>query len=419
MEDLEKQFFAENDSMEQQFFAEPETQKSQRGVNIGGAVRNVARATPFFGDWMDEIEAGIRYPFSSYDYETLRKNAEESGLGNIENTSYGQPLHIGTNIAENALAAYLTGGLTLLPPVSAAQGAIEGFGRGSDLGERTSNALTDAAISYVVPKILNKALPTKEIQKIALNRMPKISDGMIGKAIDKVAKWASSKKSPAEEIISKALQQGITPEDVIAREVPRGMRPDLWSKLRRDFTGENVYRKTMLNQASKTVSSPYDEYITKEVEKVAPQYAKKLGDEIEKLKLDELGEDIVGEIDPRKLVNNAVNKVMKGAKQEERELVASTMSEAIAKRGVAKKITTNAVERPIAPSSGSFWNILRRLSSPVRNVSNYGTMRTMTVGTPNYVPSNSLEKMLNFYTPTAIRGGLDSAIEDYEMSTIK
>lgn len=425
MNDLEKQFFAESDNLESQFFAEQPKETIKRGANLGGALRNVAQATPFVGTYADEAEALLRStnllpdflsmatgvpssivssllpePKAKLDYETLRKNAEESALGNIENTSYGRALNIGTNMAENALAAYLTGGATLLPGVSAAQGGIEGLGRGNDLGERFTQAGVGAGFGFVVPQIFNRLFPTKTTQTALLNDLAKSKDA-------------------TKSVFAKALQQGTTPEEVIAQEVPKGMRPDLWANMRRGFTGRNTFRKPILEEASSVVSTPYSEYIEKEIANVSPKYASKIGQEIEKLKLDDLGEDIVGEFDPRQYVMSAVNKVMKSAPEAEQNLVAQTMENAIAKRGVAKKLTSVAIERPISSGSGSIWNILRRANAPIQNLYDALTLRGITAGNASAEPKNLLQRVLNVYTPNTVRGATDALIEDYERRTLK
>lgn len=376
------------------------TVRTPRGANLAGALRNIAQATPFLGTYADEAEGLVRSLKRGEDFEKWRRNAEESALGNIENTSYGRGLNIGTNLAENALATFLTGGATLLPPVSALQGAIEGFGRGSDLGERTAQSTVGAGIGFVVPQALNRLLPTKTTQTALLNELAKGKDA-------------------TKSIFAKALQQGITPEEVIAQEVPKGMRPDLWANMRRNFTGRNTFRKPVLEEASSVVSTPYSEYIEKEIANVAPKYASKIGDEMEKLKLDELGEDIVGEIDPRQYAISAVNKIMKSAPAKEQDLVAQTMEDAIAKRGVAKKLTNVAIERPISSGSGSIWNILRRANAPIQNLWDSLTLRGLTAGTVNAEPKNALERILNFYTPNTARGAIDTLIEEHERKTLK
>lgn len=374
--------------------------KTPRGANFGGALRNIAQATPFIGTYADEAEGLVRSLQKGEDFEKWRKNAEESALGNIENTSYGRPLNIGANMAENAIVAYLTGGATLLPPVSAAQGAIEGFGRGSDLGERATQAGVGAGLGFVVPQVFNRLFPTKTTQTALMNSLAKSKDA-------------------TKSVVAKALQQGTTPEDVIAQEVPKGMRQDLWANMRRGFTGRDTFRKPVLEQASSVVSTPYSEYIEKEIANVSPKYASKIGKEIEKQKLDELGEDIVGEFDPRQYVMNAVNKVMKSAPIEEQEMVAQTMENAIAKRGVAKKLTSVAIERPISSGSGSIWTFLRRANAPIQNLWDALTLRGMTTGTVNAEPKNALERILNFYTPNSVRGAADALIENYERESLK
>ena len=376
------------------------TVRTPRGANLAGALRNIAQATPFLGTYADEAEGLVRSLKRGEDFEKWRRNAEESALGNIENTSYGRGLNIGTNLAENALATFLTGGATLLPPVSALQGAIEGFGRGSDLGERTAQSTVGAGIGFVVPQALNRLLPTKTTQTALMNELAKGKDA-------------------TKSIFAKALQQGITPEEVIAREIPKGMRPDLWANMRRNFTGRNTFRKPIIEEASSVVSTPYSEYIEKEIANVAPKYASKIGNEMEKLKLDELGEDIVGEIDPRQYAISAVNKVMKSAPAKEQDLVAQTMEDAIAKRGVAKKLTNVAIERPISSGFGSIWNMLRRANAPIQNLWDSLTLRGLTAGTVNAEPKNALERILNFYTPNAARGAIDTLIEEHERKTLK
>lgn len=372
-----------------------------RGSNVGGAVRNVLQSTPFAGTWADEIEAGLRAPFSEYDYETLRKNAEESALGNIENTGYGKALSLGTNLAENLILTGLMKGKNLTPNVSAIQGAIEGLGRGSDIGERVPNALAGAALGYIVPSAFNRILPTKTIQKYAVDKMAKSSN-------------------MAKQIIGKAIQQGTTPEDIIAKEVPRGMRSDLWARLRHAYVGKSGLREPVLKQASETLSKPYSQYIKEEIERVSPKFADRISKAIEKIKLDELGDDIVGEFDPRQYVMDAVNKVMRSATEKEKTTVASTVADAIAKRGVAKKLTTVAVERPIGSVSGSIFSILRRMGAPLKDIADKGLLREVSVGTPNYVPTNWWQRnVANRYTPDWVRGLLDAAAENYERRTIK
>jgi hypothetical protein len=306
-------------------------EKTPRGANVAGAIRNVAQATPFVGTWADEIEGAVLSPFLPGDYETWRKNAEESALGNIENTKYGRALELGTNLAENAIITALLRGANLTPAFSALQGAIEGAGRGNDSGERLANSLLGGGLGYVVPSVLNRVFPTKTIQKYATDKAAKSSNALVS-------------------LVGKAIKGSTNPEDVIVKEVPKGMLPDLWAKLRRAATGENVLRKAVLDSASKNVSTPYARYIEEEVRTVSPKYASKIGKEIEKYRLDDLGEDIVGQIDPRQYVMEAVNKVMRMASGEERQAVSDVLAGAIARRGTAKKLVSTMIERPISLS---------------------------------------------------------------------
>ena len=374
--------------------------ETPRGANWAGAIRSVAQATPFIGTYADELEGLIRAGEAGKDYETWHRNAEESALGNIENTSYGRGLNLGTNLAENAIVSALTRGATLMPGMSAAQGLIEGFGRGKDIGSRTANAAVGGALGYIIPTALNRILPTKTTQKAMIDAATKSTNAPLA-------------------FTARALKQGTTPEDVIAREVPKGMRPDLWANIRRNSVGENVIRKTVQKQASDVVSMPYEEYIEREIRDVAPEYAAKLGQEMKRTKLDQLGEDIVGEFDPRDYVIDAVNKVMKSAPNADKEIVGQAMADAVAKRGVAKKLTTATIERPVSTGSGSIWAMGRRLVSPLRNLYNYGTMRALTLGTPNYVPGNLVGRLTNWYTPNTVRGALDALVEGYETGTLK
>lgn len=400
MDDLEKQFFAGSDDLEAQFFAEQPKEEPKRGANWAGAVRNIAQATPWIGTYADEAEGLARSLLQGGDYEKWRRNAEESALGNIANTSYGRGLEIGTNLLENSLLAGLTGGATLMPQISAAQGAIEGFGRGSDIGSRTVNAGAGGAIGFVVPSIANRILPTKTVQQ-------------------QVTKQLTKSSNPAKQIIAKALEENITPEEVIARDVERGMRPDLWARLRRAYVGKNALRKPVLEQASETVSKPYAEYIKENIEEVSPKYASKIAEKIEKMKLDELGEDVIGEFDPRQYVMDAVNSVMRDAKEEEQIAVAGAIEKAIAKRGVAKKLTNVAVERPISSNSGAIYSFLRRAQAPLSDLYDRGLLRTLTVGTGAKQPQNMAQRLLDLYTPDVARGGLDALIENYERESIK
>ena len=390
---------------------------NRRGRNTWGAGRVALSSIPLIGEGVDEAEAFIRSKIwdpkglnlSYEDYlknareskesmlKAFKENAKEGGWASRNIVRYTPEI---ANVLNNALLATGTGGATLAPKIAGAQYGLEGFLSGEGTGERTARGIVGGALGYSIAKILNKLLPTRTTQQQTIKETAKSSDAL-------------------QKYSAKALEQGITPEEVIAKEVPRGMRPDLWANMRRSSVGENAFRKDVLRQASNTYSKPYEQYIVEEVGGAVPKYAKKLGEEIGSMKLDQLADDLVGEIDPRKYVMDAVNKVMKNATPKEQNLAIDAMTNAIAKRGVAKKITTTAIERPINPSSGAIWNWLRRANAPLRNLWNKGTIRAMTVGTPNYEATNMLERLMNFYTPDWIRGGLDSLLRGYEKDTLK
>lgn len=389
-----------------------EQNKKNRGANVVGALRYVASMTPFVGGAVDEVEAALRAGSTSgEEYDRWLKNARESRAGakasferNAKNGNWfdrniGLYAPEALNLTENAVLATLTGGRTLMPSMSAAQGAMEGFLSGEGGENRTSRAIAGGTIGYVVPYVLNRLFPTKGVQTRTVDALTK------------------SKDAP-EQIIAKALKDGTTPEDIIAREVPKGMRPDLWSNIRRNSVGENVYRKTLQRQASDTYSKPYSRYIVEEIGGASPKYANKIGQEIERLRLDELADDVIGEFDPRAVVMDAVNSVMRGAPAAEREMIGQTVADAVVRRGVAKKLSSATIERPVSTASGSIMNLLRRASVAPRDILNAGTIRTMTVGTPNYVSENMLERLLNRTAPEWLRGALDAAIEQNEMNNL-
>lgn len=377
------------------------TVATPRGANFGGAVRNVAQNIPVVGTYADEAEGLARSLIQGGDYEMWRRNAEQSALGNERNTRYGRALGIGTNLAGNIGLTAATGGLTLLPPFSAAQGAIEGFGRGDDLGSRTAQSATGAAIGAVVPAVFNRILPTKTVQTAMTKKL------------------AESADLAPQKIIARAIETGTTPENVIAQEVPRSLRPELWSSIRRESVGENVFRKTLQKQAGEVYDQPYAEFIAKEIGTVAPKYASKFSKELEKLKLDQLGDDIIGEIDARSLVTNAVNRVMKGASQAEKEAVAGAMDNAIARWGVAKKMSSATMKRPLPAGNWSFGQLARKISSPGRNIWNAGTMRALTAGKSDPPSRTLLQSLTDRTVPDWSRALLDSYIENYELESLK
>lgn len=382
--------FAEKYNAEQQANKE----KLERGADY-----LAGETLPVIGTWVDELGAIKHSAISDKTYKEAHKEIEEAReyareqfkekakQGNWLTRNVLRYSPEAANVINNALLAIPTGGATLMPGVSGLQGAIEGAGMGDDIGERTANAVFGGTISYALPAMFNKFLPTKGVQQQTINQLASQTDDM------------------SKAVFAKALKYGTTPEEVISKTIPKGMRPDLWSNIRRNSVGEDVFRGALQKSASRVVSQPYEEYVEGALKKVVkPDLAKKLGETIQKARLDELGDDIVGVYDPRQIVMDAVNKVMKKAPVAQKELVGQTMSDAIARRGVAKKLTTATVKKPISTASGSIMSILRRANAPLRNLSNLGTMRTMTTNT---------------LLPEWLRGGLDAAIEAQQFGSLK
>lgn len=364
------------------------------GPTTADYVRNVAQNLPVIGTYSDELEAALRSSLGQGAYSELRPQYEESAQRASE-TGLGKGLGIGANVLGNVGIGILTGGANLLPPVSAVQGAIEGFGSGESLENRLARAGTGAAIGAAVPSVLNRIIPTASVQKL-------LTKSLAGKTLN----TASKMKNAPQVIIAKATQQGVTPTEVIAQEVEKGYRPNLWSNLKRTFAGEDVLRGRLYNDAAKVVSKPYSEYVAQEINKVAPKYGSKIGSEMQRLGVNELGEDLVGTIDARKLAMKAVNNIAKKATPKTQNTITGAFEEAIAKRGVAKDMVSEAVANPVSTKSGSIWSFLLRATAPVRNVWNLGTLRMLN---PNAA----------FRSPTSVRSALDAIIEKQQMGTIK
>lgn len=324
-----------------------------RGANLGGYIRNVAQNIPLLGTRADELEATIRsnktglaagmMGFSGLsrllqndaEYEKYRRNAEESALGNEENAPYGKAAAWGTNIAGNMALAALTRGLTLNPFVSAAQGIIEGSGRGSNDEERAINAAVAGSINFAVPAVFNKIAPTKSITTKTLNKYAKRS-----------LETAKNNKDVSKIIIAKSIKEGVEPSEIIANEVSKGYRPALWSNLERASEGEDVLRGYLYKSAAESRRPLYDQYIEQEVRKVSPEYATKIGQNIKKLKLDEKGTDLLANFDSKEIARNAINETMRDASQAERATVENAINNAFAKRGVGDKMLEILVPKP-------------------------------------------------------------------------
>lgn len=374
------------------------TVQTPRGANFGGAVRNVLSATPIFGSYEDETEATLRDPNKltstlmsnitgipeslvynlitpedrKQNYEILRKNAEESARGNIENTSYGRGLNIGTSMAENAVLGGLTGGLTLLPAVSGAQGAIEGFGEGDNLNQRLANAAIQGTFSTFVPRMFNKILPTKDVNKQIVKSYAKRS-----------LETAKPDKKAALTILAKSIEQDKPIEDVIANEVSKGYRSNLWNNLKAAFKNEDVIRSRFYKSSAEYLRKPYEETIEQEVRVVSPKYASKIGNEIKRIKKGIKGSDIISDADPRDVVTEATNNVMRNASSADKKLVASTIENAKAKIGVAKEMKDVAKANQ-AEFEGTGASLFRMVRGIPKDISNYGKIRSMTEGIGNW-----------------------------------
>lgn len=398
-----------------------------RGANLAGAIRNIEQATPFIGTLSDEREAlgrtllNMPNIIKNYkdkniidatidEFNKFQKNAEESAKGNIKNTSYGRPLHTAALIGGNTLAAILSRGLTLMPPVSSAQGAIEGFGEGDDLLSRSLNATTGGITGYYFPRWLNKVFPTKDVQRLTVDALAK-----------RPLETAARDPKTALTILAKAFKLDKPVEEVIASEVSKGYRPNLWNNLRNAFKNEDVLRSTFYKSAAELDRPLYDQYVEQEVRSVAPKYANKIGENIKKLKLEQKGSDVLTNLDPREIAKDAVNDAMRKAPTADKKLVQDTIENAIAKKGVAREVQKVSVASP-AEFEGTWASLFRNLKGIPKDISNAGSLRTMTVGTPNWLPRSPIEKgfekiglenILNFYTPNAVRGVVDAGAENY------
>lgn len=398
--------------------AEPETEhgpwerptepveNKNRGRNWAGYARNALQALiPWGGAGLDELEAVLRAENpvlnpKRLSYEELHRNAEESRLGNIKNAPYGKAVEIGSGLVGNTLQAFLTGGASLTPGYSAVQGATEGFLQGMDPVDRAVGAGVGAATGYAVPKVLNWALPSKGLQQRTIREYAK-------RTLENPAKDSKAGRT----IIAKAIQEDKTPLEVMT-EVGKGWRPTLWKNLSRSFKNETPIRSRVLTEAAETAGKPYEEYIEGEVKKVAPKYAKRFGRAVEKLKLDELGDDVIGEIDSRAIATKAVNDIMRGEKAEVRNAVGEAVSDAVAKRGVAKKLTRLATPE-YSNMRATAADVIGKAFTLGKTPSNAAFLRITGAGRPGYVAGTKLGRALNFTTPDSVRGAIDDLAEGW------
>ena len=391
----------------------------ERGGNTGGGIRyGLASVIPGGGgEGLDEAEAWFRSNVwdpkgLGLTYDEYLKNARDSRKGaerifkeNTKNGNWFDRNVVGNvptaaRLVEEGLLAAGTGGATLMPGVAGGLGATEGFLGGEGTGNRTARALLQGGVAAGTAGLFNRLFPTKSVQARYTNKLAKDAD-------------------PLKKYTAKAIRAGTSPEDIIAREVPKGMRPQLWYDVGRKSIGENVFRGQMQKQASKTASQPFENYVADQIAQTLPEYAEAFTKQYAKETAKAIGKKTLVEADKRQLVMNAINKIMKGASEETKQVMRHVMNNARASRDVAKTITETAIARPISPNSGAWYKWWRVLTSPVRNANDYLLGRVMTARTPNYVGRNWVEQLANFRTPDMARGAVDALIEKGNMDTIK
>lgn len=377
----------------EQYNAQQEENRDK--INTGSAILALG-TLPFVGTWADEATARIA-AIGDKSYEEAHKEIEEArdytkkkfeenakkGNWVERNIAYYTPE--AARILNEGIAATATGGLTLMPGVSGLQGAIEGAGIGDDLGSRVGNAIVSGTISTAIPAAFNKLLPTKGVQEQTIKTLAKSKD-------------------PLKKYTAEAIKAGTTPEVVISRKVSKGMRPQLWSDIGRYSIGENVFRKNLQEKASDVVSTPYEQYVKKQIAKYLPEYADSFSEEYTKQVAKKIGGKTLVEADKRAIVTDTINKITKKASEETKDIMRKVMNMSRANRKVATGITNTALYRPVKPDSGSLYSFYRRLSAPLRNLSNLGTYRTITT---------------NALVPEFVRGGLDAALENWQKNTVK
>lgn len=349
-------------------------EEEKRGVNLGGYVRNVAQALPVIGTYTDEIEASIRSNSGDKSYEEYLKNARESFEGNLKNAPYAKAVNIGSGIAGNAVLAALTGGATLLPSVSSAQGAIEGFGAGEGTGNRIARAGIGAGVGYAVPAIMNKILPTKNVAE---------------KTITKYAeKPLLNKGNTITTTLAKALKSGDEPVSVIAKESTRGTRPAIFKGLQQSLKGNDKQAQMLYDSALRNVDyeGGFVQYMKDRMpDNISDALKKRLGKGFDALKgtFDATtadGDIIINENLPN-LIDNVINTVARSAKPAEKQAIKTAATKAFADRSVAKEITKKIIPQNLVGQVGNQisniapWRVITR---PASNISNAGTLRTMT-----------------------------------------
>ncbi len=375
------------------------TEEKRRGANVGGALRYLASNIPFVGTYADEAEATIRSALGSKSYEEYLKNARDSQAGAEKafkaNTSNGNwfDRNIGTyaplalNVIGNAGLAALTGGATLMPGISGVQGAVEGFGRGEGLANRSANAGVSGAIGFAVPAVINKFLPTKSV------------------AQKEIEKQATKGKNTITQTIAKAMQTGDDTVETLAKNTTRGTRPAVIRELVQDAKSNTAQAKILYNDAVRNVD--YDGGFVKYMQDGMPQnlskkYATALNKAFDAINPANMTDDVLASIDPRELVDNAINTAMKGASSAEKEAVRNAAIKRFSDRSMALQIT-----RRIVPSNAnnqiSVIRPDRIFTRPISNILKKGTLNTL----QNRIPLLNVPSSIS----NGARGTIDALIE--------
>lgn len=350
----------------------------ERGGNLGGGIRVVLSETPFIGTWADEAEAAIRSgSFGGENYDKYLKNARESVAGANAKLARGDWLArnagLGLKIAENSLGAILSGGVTLLPQVSAAQGAIEGYGAGQGTAQRAILGGAGGAIGYAVPAIMNKILPTKSVQNAAIKKYTTPKK-------DAITPLHTKGDNILTSLAIKAMKKGQTPEQVLAQDMTRATKDTLREGIKSGASANKYAARPVFDSAAKNVDTPYVEYMTNAVKNASPKYANKLGEELAKIGL-ENGDDVLMYADVRPQVIEAINTAMRGADDVSKEAVSNAAEKAIGERAAAKMLvkTLKPSSYGVAPFKLTLANLFNRyISYPFESLLNKGTANLLT-----------------------------------------
>lgn len=400
------------------------TEEKQRGRNLGGALRFVAQQIPIIGSRADELEASIRADeqgvkdylaslseqekqkmrsnkdyavkkikerpesFKEEAYNKVLKNTRESyqgaerafyentAKGNWFDRNIGKYAPAGIAIAGNVPITVATGGLNLLPSVSALQSAVEWSGQGEDSEQRAILGGLGAGLGYALPAGLNKLFPTKNVTKSTINKYA--SDKLLGA------------KKPYETVISKSIKTGKTPVAVISEESTRGTQPAIIKNLQKALKGNDAQAKVVYESAVKNVdyarnSGGFVKYIKDRLPSNLSEKTKdalsRLFDSAEKTMYNMTGEgDVLVRNDIREVVDSVINQGMKGASIAEKQAVKDAAVKAFAERGVSLSITNKLVPQNMIGNLGNQTSMIRPdriITRPLSNLLNRGTLNTL------------------------------------------